>query len=78
MRDKLSDTEQWIISYLLEVMENEGDRFVSPTEIGNKYNPFWGHSGWASPRCLRLTEWGWLQRSKEGWYRIAPVKGRRR
>jgi len=69
----MTDTQQFIISYLLKVRENEGDRFVSPTEIGGKYRRGY-HSSWASPRCKKLVEMDYLERNHRGWYRIKRSK----
>jgi len=63
---KLTDTQQWIVSYL---EENKDKGWLSPTIIGNAYGGS-AHSGWASPRCLKLVEMGILERSYMGWYRI--------
>ena len=66
----LTDTEQWIVSYL---QEHKEEGFISPTDIGYAYGGS-AHSAWASPKCLKLVDMGYLERSDKGWYRLKQKK----
>jgi hypothetical protein len=71
----MSEQMDLIIAFLV------GKDWTSPTEIGRMYTEYgiregfldkWKlyHSSWASPKCKRLVEEGYLERNEKGWYRL--------
>jgi len=52
------------------------DRFISPTEIGNKYGDSVGkyyHSSVGSPICLSLVKLGYIERNERGHYKFISL-----
>jgi hypothetical protein len=61
----LTQTEQCVLFYL----EDSPDRFISPTEIGSEVGGDGKHSSWGSPKCQKLVEYGFAERSDKGHYK---------
>lgn len=67
---KLTPQQKFIVGYL-----RCRPWWTPPTEIGRAYGQSVNHphkldSRWASPKCKRLVELGFLERDRLGWYRL--------
>lgn len=70
----MTKTQEWIVHYL------QGRGWCSPTQIGRAYGDskhgndsfHHYHSAWASPKCKKLVELGYLERNDKGHYRLLP------
>lgn len=80
---KLTKNEQRIVDYLADHRFRPEGAWTSPTMIGEivggrtlpGYSDRLRHSSWASPICLRLVRFGFLERNEKGHYRILRQAG---
>ncbi len=74
----LSDKQKFVIDYLKSIYDtdlNINGAWTSPTLIGKVYgikflNKENCHSSTGSPILKKLTELGFVERNKNGWYRF--------
>lgn len=66
---KLNEQQQRVYDW---IKLHDGE-WLSPTSIGGDLFPPYGHSAWASPKCLALAKRGLISRNKKGWYRYLPA-----
>ena len=60
----LTDKEHRVLTYL-----RTHNKWISPTEVGQKVGGGLRHSSWGSPICLRLVKLGMVLRHSCGWYK---------